>query len=126
MQHTDAAGVVFFASVFVMAHECYEAFMEGRGMSLGAILEEGRYIAPIVHAEADIQKSMRLSERIAIEMSLAKTGKSSFELAYRFIGNDGEATAGVKTVHAVVDNVSRKSMRIPDDLDGILNQLQSE
>ena len=28
MQHTDAYGVVFFASVFVLAHECYESFFE--------------------------------------------------------------------------------------------------
>jgi YbgC/YbaW family acyl-CoA thioester hydrolase len=124
MQHTDAAGVVFFAGVFVLAHDCYEAFLEGQGMSLGAMLDEGKYIAPIVHAEADIRKSMRLSEKITIEMSLVKTGKSSFELAYQFTAESGHATARVRTVHAMVDNVTRKSVRIPDSFMKVLNPLR--
>jgi len=28
MRNTDAAGLVFYAEVFVLAHECYESFLE--------------------------------------------------------------------------------------------------
>jgi 1,4-dihydroxy-2-naphthoyl-CoA hydrolase len=120
MQHTDAAGVMFFAGVFLLAHNCYEAFMEQREMSLGAMLDEGRYIAPIVHAEADIRKPMRLSEKISITMKLARTGNSSFELAFELINARGEPTAQAATVHAVVDRTTGKCTRIPDTLLAVL------
>ncbi|MBE0537737.1 MAG: acyl-CoA thioesterase [Phycisphaerae bacterium] len=123
MQHTDAAGVMFFASVFVLAHDCYEAFLEQHGLSLGAMLDEGRFIAPIVHAEADIRKPMRLSEKITIEMTLAKTGKSSFELAYHLQNKTGETTAHVTTIHAMLDNATRKAVRTPDFFAMMLKQM---
>ncbi|HPD46962.1 MAG TPA: thioesterase family protein [Anaerohalosphaeraceae bacterium] len=126
MRDTDAAGVMFFAGVLVVAHECYEAFLEGRQMSLGAMLADGQYLVPIVHVEADIRKSMRLSERITVAMSLAKAGKSSFELAYQFVNAEGEETAKVKTVHALVDAASRKSVRIPDELMATLKELGTQ
>ena len=52
MFNTDAAGISFFASAFLYAHECYEAFMDDH-LPLGKMLEDGEYLVPIVHAEAD-------------------------------------------------------------------------
>jgi 1,4-dihydroxy-2-naphthoyl-CoA hydrolase len=120
LQHTDAAGVIYFASVFTLAHECYEAFLDNH-LPLGKLLADGKYLAPIVHASADIALPMRASDKITIEMNLAKTGNSSFELSYRFVDSSGNQTATAKTVHVVVERQSRKSLRIPDELTSVLN-----
>jgi len=60
LHHTDAAGVVFFASLFTLAHECYEAFLDNVS-PLGKLLTDGDVLIPIVHAEADFKLPLRVS-----------------------------------------------------------------
>ncbi|MHC5121434.1 MAG: acyl-CoA thioesterase [Planctomycetota bacterium] len=81
LHHTDAAGVVFFSHLFVIAHDAYETFLESH-LRLNAILSEGVYIIPIVHAEADYLLPLSLSEKIRVELCLEQKGSSSFDLGY--------------------------------------------
>ena len=76
MFNTDAAGISFFASGFLYAHQCYEAFMEEH-ISLGQMLADGKYLVPIVHAEADYKISLRLSQKITVQMTLDMIKRSS-------------------------------------------------
>ncbi len=122
MHHTDAAGLVFYAEVFVLAHECYESFLEEQGMSLASMLE-GDYIAPIVHAKADLKAPMRMSDKITIEMELARTGKSSYELACKFTNEQGKITANTTTIHAVIDKNTSKPIRIPQEFAKVLREM---
>jgi 1,4-dihydroxy-2-naphthoyl-CoA hydrolase len=122
LRNTDAAGVIYFADVFTLAHECYEAFLDEH-LPLGAILDEGEYLAPIVHADADIARPMRLSDKIVIEMQLAKTGNSSFELAYRFIDEQGETTAKAATIHVLLEAQTRQPVRIPERFKEVLRAI---
>jgi len=122
MHHTDAAGLVFYAEVFVLAHECYESFLEEQGMSLASMIAEGDYIAPIVHARADLKAPMRMSDRISIEMGLVKTGNSS----YTFTNEQGEITAKTSTVHAVIDKQTGRPLRIPEEFEKVLMSLTGE
>ena len=122
LRHTDAAGVIYFADIFTLAHECYEAFMD-QHLPLGDILQQGQYIAPIVHADADIAKPMRLSDKITIELQLANTGNSSFELAYKFINKQNEQTANAKTIHVVLQTNTRKPVKIPQRFKEILEKI---
>ena len=62
---TDAAGVAYFANLFVLAHECYESFLE-QDESLGSIIEQKEFIIPIVHAQADYRMPLKLSEKVVI------------------------------------------------------------
>ncbi len=123
MQYTDAAGVMFFASAFVLAHNCYEAFLEQQAMSLGSIIDDGLCLAPIVHAEGDLRKPMHLSEQIAIEMTLTRIGHSSFELSYAFTNSKGQPAARATTIHAVVDRATNRPIRIPDRLLNVLKAI---
>ncbi len=123
MHHTDAAGLVFYAEVFVLAHECYESFLEEQGMSLAAMIGEGDYIAPIVHAKADLKASMRMSDKITIEMELARTGKSSYELACKFTNEQGKITAETTTIHAVIDKKTSQPIRIPEEFAKVLEEM---
>lgn len=122
MFHTDAAGVAFFASAFLFAHECYEAFMEEH-LSLGQMLAEDKYIVPIVHAEADYQVSLKLSQKIAVQMTLGEVKKTSFAFNYSVFDPDGNEAITVKHIHAVIDTKKRKPMRIPTELKEILEKL---
>ena len=123
MHHTDAAGLVFYAEVFVLAHECYESFLEEQGMSLASMLTEGHYIAPIVHAKADLKAAMYMSDRITIEMELTRTGKSSYELAYTFTNQQGKITTEITTIHAVIDKNTSRPIRIPQEFEKVLRGL---
>ena len=123
MHHTDAAGLVFYAEVFVLAHECYEAFLEEHRMPLASMLTEGDYIAPIVHAKADLKVAMGMSDRITIEMELARTGNSSYELACKFTNQQGIITAETTTIHAVIDKNTSQPIRIPQEFEKVLRKM---
>ena len=108
LHHTDALGIAYYSAIFVLAHECYESFLD-----IAAIFKEGRYIIPIVHAEADYKVPLELSDNIAIEMRLTNTGRSSFTLEYDLINQRAEIAAQVKTVHSVLDRKTRKPIEMP-------------
>jgi len=116
--HTDALGIAYYSAIFVLAHECYESFLD-----IAAILKEGKYIIPIVHAEADYKAPLELSDDITIEMTLAKTGNSSFTLEYEMINQRSQIAAKVKTVHSVLDRKTRKPVEIPALIAGRLSEI---
>lgn len=119
---TDAAGVVYFANFFVLAHECYESFL-AQDNSIGSIIGQGEYIIPIAHAEADYQMPLKVSEKVFVEMSLNKMSRCSFGLTYAFRNESGEVTADVKTAHIVLNKNTWKPVKIPQFLETILSHL---
>jgi 1,4-dihydroxy-2-naphthoyl-CoA hydrolase len=122
LHQTDAAGVVFFSNLFVIAHDAYESFLESC-LPLNAILSDGEYIIPIVHAEADYFLPLALSEKITIELSLEKAGTSSFSLGYAIKNSKTETAARLKTVHAVRLKDDRKTIPVPAALRNALEAL---
>lgn len=121
MHMTDAAGVVFYANLFVLAHDYYERWLE-QYITLSEILEKDIQI-PIVHAEADYNLPIRLSDSITIELALVKKQSTSFTLQYTFLNADGKPAAQVQTVHVVIDGQTRQPMKIPAFLEEALSSL---
>ncbi|RKY05060.1 MAG: hypothetical protein DRP66_10985 [Planctomycetota bacterium] len=80
-------------------------------------------MAPIVHAKADLKAAMRMSDRITIEMQLARTGKSSYELACKFTNQQGKITAETTTIHAVIDKNTSRPIRIPQEFEKVLREM---
>ena len=122
LHHTDAAGVVFFSNLFVIAHDAYESFLESH-LTLNTLLSDGAYIIPIVHAEADYLLPLSLSETISVELSLEQTGTSSFNLGYVIKNSKMETAVRLKTIHAVQLKDDRKSIPIPEPLRDALETL---
>ncbi len=122
MHLTDAAGVVYFANFFVLAHECYESFL-AQDRSLGSIIEQAEFIIPIVYAEADYRMPLKLSEKVGIEMVLSKMANSSFELVFTLINGASQIVAEVKTTHTVLQQNTRKPVEIPQFLKTALSRL---
>ena len=122
LHHTDAAGVVFFSNLFVIAHDAYESFLESH-LPLNTLLSDDAYIIPIVHAEADYLLPLSLSETISVELSLEQTGTSSFNLGYVIKNSKMETAVRLKTIHAVQLKDGRKSIPIPEPLRDALETL---
>ncbi len=120
LQHTDGAGVVFFARFFELAHVAYEDFLETIGEPLPADLAAAPILYPIVHAESDYRAMLRLGDRLRIELAVEAIKSRSFELAYRFVAPSGDEAALLKTVHVAVDKQTGRSTRLPEALSAAL------
>ncbi|MDA1195527.1 MAG: thioesterase family protein [Planctomycetota bacterium] len=116
LQHTDAAGVVFFARYFELAHAAYEDLLDALGQSLPGNLGSAALLYPIVHAEANYRAMVRMGDRVRIEVTVSEVKSRSFALDYRFATPHGEEIAVLKTVHVAVDRATGRSTRLPDDL----------
>jgi 1,4-dihydroxy-2-naphthoyl-CoA hydrolase len=123
--HTDAAGLIFYSNLFNIAYECYEEFLEKSGLSVKKVLDDGKLLIPVVHAEADYLKPLRLGDKIEITMTLNSSGKSSFTLDYVLFNECKEKVAKVKTIHVLVDAKSGKPVKIPENLFEILGSLNT-
>ena len=121
LHQTDAAGVVFYANLFVMAHDCYESWIE-QYISLSEILQKNILI-PIIHTEADYHSPIRLSDQITIELTLAEKQKTSFTMDYAFKDSKGKHVAQVQTAHVVIDAQTRQPIDIPSFLQDALRCL---
>lgn len=122
LHHTDAAGIAFFASLFIIAHECYEAFLEPEVTFTKMFTELGVRL-PIVHAEADYYRPLGVSDKITITLKIGNISASSFSLEYYFHKENDECAARVITTHAVRDNSTNNPISLPEKLKAKLMSL---
>jgi 1,4-dihydroxy-2-naphthoyl-CoA hydrolase len=101
-QDVDAAGIVFFARVFDYFHDAYVAFLRSRGAPLEDALQDGSWVAPLRHAEADYRRPLRFADSLAITVTVLAVEETEFRMGYRIETDDGVACEG-ETVHVSVD-----------------------
>ena len=125
--HTDAAGVVYFARVLDLAHIAYEEAMDAVGHPLAAVIAEGRHGYPIVHAEADYRRPMRLGDRLSIAVEVAEVTQRSFRLAYEVsvLGEQTAVAANASTVHASIDARTGRAADLPEALTEALEAIRA-
>ena len=114
LHHTDGAGVIYFAQLFVLAHECYEAFMD-TALPIRTMLDQGQILIPITHAEADYQKPIRVGDKLDVTVTLASQTDHSFTLNYTFKNNETQV-ATANTRHLVVCADFSGKTKIPAEL----------
>jgi YbgC/YbaW family acyl-CoA thioester hydrolase len=115
IHHTDAAGILFFANLFVIAHECYESYLDPE-VTFHMMFNELNLMLPIVHAEADYHKPLQVSDRITVELRLGTMRESSYSLEYDILTEEGERAATVKTSHVVKSKDGRQPASLPEKL----------
>jgi len=115
LHDSDAAGVVFFASLIRICHQAYEAFMESVGFGLGKIIQERRFGLPVAHVEGDFKQVMRVGDKVEIRLRVAHLGRSSFRVEYEVMLNNTVA-ATAATVHVCVNPETYASMELPPEL----------
>lgn len=116
LQDTDAAGILFFASQLVYAHETYEKMMEDIGLSFAHILKNESYLIPLVHAEADYMKALRVGQPLDVELTVENIGTTSFTLAYMLKSEGGDVVGRCKTVHVTAGKSDLNKVPLPDKL----------
>jgi 1,4-dihydroxy-2-naphthoyl-CoA hydrolase len=117
---TDAAGLLFFANSFKLAHNVYESFLGSIGFSLRHVIESTDYLLPIVHAEADFRSPLKLGDRFSISLK-SKVQTHSFVLTAYFTGPDNVVAGEVRTVHVSVSKATGKKVPLAKDLkDGLV------
>jgi 1,4-dihydroxy-2-naphthoyl-CoA hydrolase len=109
---TDAAGVVYFASLLSICHEAYEFALEQQGMGLHLFLANSDIILPIVHAEIDFFAPLHCGDRLLIQLSSHRLNESSFELTYQVFLDNLERraerpVAKALTRHVCIDSQTR-------------------
>lgn len=109
---TDAAGRLFYAHQFRLAHDACEELFARLGFSVGDQLSRGRFILPVVHASADYKRPLRVGQEVVVEIRLQRLGRSSLTLLYRLVAG-GETAGHVTTVHVAVNPATGKPMALP-------------
>jgi 1,4-dihydroxy-2-naphthoyl-CoA hydrolase len=123
LHDTDAAGVIYFANQFRIAHEAFETYIESMRFDLGKLLRTADYLMPIVHAESEYKTPLVVGDKITVQLSLERIGKTSFVLLYRLIKEDGTEAGTVRISHVVIDRGSGQKRSIPDHLRNIIEAL---
>lgn len=113
---TDAAGILFFANYFRLAHEAYESFMDSIDFGLSVILDESDFLLLIAHAESDYKESLRLGQQYSIEISVENIGSKSFRLMFEFLNGSDVSIATVSTIHVAVDKATDQTISLPPKL----------
>jgi 4-hydroxybenzoyl-CoA thioesterase len=118
----DPAGIVYFPRFFDIFHAAMETWFEARLGLRYAGMVTGRKIGfPAVHTEADFKAPCALGDAIAVELRVARLGRSSIVLVYAVRGERGDLRLTGATTCAVMDldpasPSYRRAVEIPADL----------
>ena len=127
LEDTDAAGVVYFATVLSICHEAYEASLAAVGIDLQAFFSGKPIAIPIVHASVDLRSPMFCGEEYEIAIAPTQLDGSKFEIRYRIERsgqNDSRITEAL-TVHMAIDPVTRSRAELPTPLIQWLRQTKA-
>jgi YbgC/YbaW family acyl-CoA thioester hydrolase len=111
----DLAGIMFFAQVFTLAHDAYEAFIQACGFDWKEWFLENKYLIPIRHTEADYLRPFKAGETYQIEVIVTEFSTSSFQLQYSF-SQASTKHAIVKMVHTCMDPKTLQKINLPENV----------
>jgi YbgC/YbaW family acyl-CoA thioester hydrolase len=118
----DRAGIVFFGRIFEYCHVAFEEIL--RAMELTSVFERENWGMPLVHAEADFKRPMRMGDRIAIVTTIERRTGGSLTFAFEVLGaEDRQLRASVRHVHAFVALDTMEPTAFPPSLDEGLTRL---
>jgi len=115
-QDVDAAGIIFFARVFEYFHDAFVTKLDQIGLGLPALLRDGAWKMPIVHAEADYLGPMRFGDRVVVEVVRSEIGEKSVMIGYRIRSPEGRPLAVGHAVHVCVDAKTFRSTSVPAEV----------
>ncbi|MDA0214017.1 MAG: thioesterase family protein [Planctomycetota bacterium] len=118
---TDAAGVLYFASAFELAHEAIESYLESCGCGLKSLLKSGPYL-PIVHAEADFKSPVRTGDHFYTAIESLDCSARSLAFSIKLSTANDQTIATLKIIHACIDPATGKAIDIPDSLRTAISQ----
>ncbi|MFG2146300.1 acyl-CoA thioesterase [Streptomyces sp. NPDC048696] len=85
--HCDPAGIVFYPQYLLLVNEVLQDWFEtGLNVGYAGLFAERRIGIPTVRLECDFLGPSRLGDTLDITLTVARLGKSSFELRYECAG----------------------------------------
>ena len=121
----DSAGFIFFSRLFEYCHAAYEELI-GRlsDDSFGEVFSRSGWGTPVVHAEADFERPIRLGDQLTLSLSVGRIGDTSMTVNYVIFGTDADdVRARARLVHAFIDMKSLKPVAVPADVRASLERL---
>lgn len=118
----DPAGIIYFPRFFALFHDAMETWFPARlGLPYAALVVGRKIGFPAVHTEADFRAPCALGDTIAVELRVARLGRSSIDLRYVVRGADGDVRVVGATTCVVMDldpgsPGHRRPLALPDDL----------
>jgi 4-hydroxybenzoyl-CoA thioesterase len=114
--HCDPGGIVHFPRFFDMINAAVEDwFGDALGLRFDRIHMEDRYGFPIVHTQCEFLGPCRIGERLVLELTVARIGRTSLDLSFRGrIG--GETRLRARNVRAMMSLETYRALPIPDAL----------
>lgn len=99
----DRAGIVYFARIFEYCHRVYEELLAEVVGPLEPFFQQKDWGLPLVHAEADYARPLRLGDRVRVRLEVERLGERSATFAYTLTcAATGEPRARARLVHACV------------------------
>lgn len=116
LSDTDAAGVIYFASLLSICHEAYEDCLAQTGINLKQFFRDSETAIPIVHGEIDFFRPLFCGDRVLVNLSPQLLNKSSFEIAYQITVNEflDKPVAKGLTRHVCINPSTRQKITIPE------------
>jgi 4-hydroxybenzoyl-CoA thioesterase len=114
--HCDPAGIVHFPRFFDMINAAVEDwFAAALGLRFDVMHMERRFGFPIVHTQCEFLKPCRIGEELMLELSVARIGRASLDLALcGKIG--GEERIRARNLRAMMSLENYRALPIPDEL----------
>jgi acyl-CoA thioester hydrolase len=110
----DQQGVVFNMWYLGYFDEAMTAHLEAGGLAYSDMLAAG-FDSQLVHSEIDWRSSLRWPDEADIEVSLARLGTTSFDLAFEVRSGRAHVATG-RTTYVVVATDGSGKVPIPDAL----------
>lgn len=114
--HCDPGGIVHFPRFFDMINSAVEDwFASSLALPFDTMHLQRRYGFPIVHTQCEFLKPCRIGERLVLELSVARIGRASLDLAIRGrIG--GEERIRARNVRSMMSLETYRALPIPEEL----------
>jgi len=117
---TDQMGVVYYANYLRYFEAARSNFLRERGRSYRDIERHG-VLLPVVEAHVRYLSPARYEDVLHIEPIVAAVRGATLRYDYR-VTRGGELLADGYTVHACIDQATRRPTRIPDDIKALLRE----
>ncbi|WP_124978673.1 acyl-CoA thioesterase [Aphanothece sacrum] len=118
LSDTDAAGVVYFASLLSICHEAYESSLETAEIDLKTFFRDPQMVIPIVHAEITFFQPLWSGDRLKIDLTAVQLNQTEFEISYKILlsSSDDKSIAQAKTRHVCINPTSRQRVPLSESM----------
>lgn len=108
----DPAGIAYYPNLVNFLHESFEDFFRGHvGRPYPEVYGEGIGF-PTVKVEMDFLSPVRYGDRVSVDVTVEKVGRSSVQI--RYLGSvDGHPVFRARNVAVVVDMRTFRPMSLP-------------